>query len=127
MRIDLKNKEDLSCLCECMLSDTGYWACLGNDTEDYQKTEIKIKQSGKTPYIEDVLSEMLLERKPITIWETEEDGELGQEHDLTIELLTQGVETAVVEGYWDGDMDSLDGEAGDIILQLSLLKDIVYG
>ena len=47
--------------------------------------------------------------------------------ELTLEKLVRGMQLAVEQNYWDGDIDSLDGEAGDIIFQMALFDEIVFG
>jgi hypothetical protein len=34
---------------------------------------------------------------------------------------------ALEQNHWDGDIDSLDGEVGDVIFQFALFDEIVFG
>ena len=47
--------------------------------------------------------------------------------DLTLDKLLNGIKLAIENKYWDGDMDTIDGEVGDIIFQYVLFNEIVFG
>lgn len=47
--------------------------------------------------------------------------------DLTLEKLLNGIKLAIENKYWDGDIDTIDGEVGDIIFQYALFNKIIYG
>jgi hypothetical protein len=46
---------------------------------------------------------------------------------LTLNDLLKGIKLTIENGYWDGDLDTIDGQVGDIIFQYALFDEIVYG
>lgn len=98
----------------------GYWACINNDTEAWKKTSDSMND-GHT--FEDVLFEILKNGQSVELIDVEDDEEVWE---LTMEKLVHGMQLAVEQNYWDGDMDNLDGEVGDIIFQMGLFEEIVF-
>lgn len=47
--------------------------------------------------------------------------------ELTLAKLLRGIQMAMDNDYWDGDVDELDGSIGDIIFQYALFDDITFG
>jgi hypothetical protein len=56
--------------------------------------------------------------------DVEDDEEVWE---LTIDKLLNGIKLTIEGGYWNGQIDDIDGEVGDIIFQMSLFGEIVYG
>ena len=58
------------------------------------------------------------------MYDAEDDSEVWQ---LTLDKLNKGIQMALDYNRWNGDMDSIDGEVGDVIFQFALFGEIVYG
>ena len=50
-----------------------------------------------------------------------------EDYNLTLDRLLNGIKLTIEKKYWNGNMDDIDGEVGDIIFQMSLFDDIVFG
>ena len=46
---------------------------------------------------------------------------------LTLANLLKGIKLTIEHGFWNGKLDDIDGEVGDIIFQYALFDEIVYG
>lgn len=99
----------------------GYWACIDNDTEERNKTSDSMDDDHT---FEDVFFEILKNGQAVELIDVENDEEVWE---LTLEKLIHGMRMAVEQNYWDGAIDSLDGEVGDIIFQMALFGQIVFG
>lgn len=99
----------------------GYWACIDNDTEVWNQMSDSMDDDHT---FEDVFFEILKSGQAVELIDVEDDEEVWE---LTLEKLVQGMRLAVEQNYWNGDMDNLDGEVGDIIFQMGLFEEIVYG
>ena len=73
---------------------------------------------------EDVFFEILDNGNAVHLIDVEDDEEVWE---LTKEKLIHGMQLAIDNGDWDGDVDSLDGEIGDMIFQYALFDEIVFG
>jgi hypothetical protein len=100
--------------------DIGYWACINNDTEVWDDTSESMPEDST---FEDVFFEVLKRGHAIQLLDVEDD----DVWDLTLDKLINGIKLTIETGYWDGDFDNLDGEIGDIIFQMALFGDVVYG
>ncbi len=101
--------------------DIGYWACINNDTNEWDDARTELPK-GST--FEDIMYHILKKGETIIMWDTEDDEEVWE---LTLDKLLNGIKLAIEQKYWDGDIDTIDGEVGDIIFQMSLFGEIVYG
>lgn len=101
--------------------DIGYWACINNDTNEWWDARSELPK-GST--FEDLMYHILKKGESILIMDAEDDEE---EWDLTLDKLLNGIKLAIEQKYWDGDIDTIDGEVGDIIFQMALFNEIVYG
>lgn len=99
----------------------GYWACIDNDTKAWNKMSDSMDDDHT---FEDVFFEVLKNGQAVELIDVEDDEEVWE---LTMEKLVHGMQLAVEQNYWGGDIDSLDGEVGDIIFQMALFGQIVYG
>lgn len=113
--------EDIVDIISSAVYDIGYWACIDNTTEHWKQ----ISSSLPTDHtFEDVFWAVLKNGKSIIIEDAEDD---DGPWELTIDKLMNGIKLAVENKYWDGDVDNIDGEIGDIIFQYALFDSIVYG
>lgn len=101
--------------------DIGYWACIDNDTEVWRKTSDSLDDDHT---FEDVFFEILKNGQAVELIDVEDAEEVWE---LTLDKLVHGMQLAVEQNYWDGDIDNLDGEVGDIIFQFALFDEIVFG
>ena len=115
------NDDDLISVISSAVYDIGYWSCIDNDTNIWNKTSDSM---DKDHTFEDVFFAVLKDGYAIELIDVEDDDEVWE---LTLEKLVNGMRLAVEQGHWDGDIDSLDGEIGDIIFQMALFEEIVFG
>lgn len=101
--------------------DIGYWACIDNTTEDWQRVSTALPTDHT---FEDVMWTLLKTGQSVVIYDVEDDEEVWE---LTLEKLLNGIQLTLENKYWNGDIDEIDGEVGDIIFQMSLFGSIVYG
>lgn len=97
----------------------GYWACLDNTTPEF-KNEPK-----DTPT--DVWCWQLLKEGKSLRFIDAEDVDEGETWWLTLQMLLNGIGSAIAKGYWDGDMDNVDGDVADSIFQFAMFGDVAYG
>lgn len=115
------SSEDIIDIISSAIYDIGYWACINNDSEIWKSTSNSLPEDRT---FEDVFFTILKNGHAVELLDAEdEDGPW----ELTMEKLLHGIQLAIDNGNWDGDMDTIDGEVGDIIFQYALFDDIVYG
>ena len=100
--------------------DIGYWACINNDTEEWDDARNEIPDGT----FEDRMYYLLENGHEIEMFDTEDPDEVWY---LTLDKLLNGIKLAIQNGYWNGKIDDIDGEVGDIIFQYALFSEIVYG
>jgi hypothetical protein len=113
--------EDLVDIISSAIYDIGYWSCIDNDTDVWHQTSNSMDEDST---FEDVFFEILDNGNAVCLIDVEDDEEVWE---MTKEKLIHGMQLAINDGYWDGDMDSLDGAVGDIIFQYALFNEIVFG
>lgn len=101
--------------------DIGYWCIIDNDTEIWHKTSDSLDDDHT---FEDVFFEILKNGQAVELIDVEDTDEVWE---LTLEKLINGIKLTIEQNYWDGDFDKIDGEVGDIIFQMALFDEIVYG
>ena len=101
--------------------DIGYWACIDNTTENWQRVSLTLPSDHT---FEDVMWTLLKTGQSVHIEDAEDsDGPW----DLTLNKLLNGIKLTVEHGFWNGKLDDIDGEVGDIIFQYALFGEIVFG
>lgn len=115
------NDEAMIDIISSSVYDIGYWACINNDTNEWWDARSELPE-GST--FEDLMYHILKKGESILIMDVEDDEE---EWDLTLDKLLNGIKLAIEQKYWDGDIDTIDGEVGDIVFQMALFGEIVYG
>lgn len=101
--------------------DVGYWGGI-HDTDEYYAARDELSKEDRT--YEDILYHMLKKGDKILMYDAEDEFETW---DLTLDKLLNGIRLAIENGYWNGKIDDIDGEIGDIIFQYALFEEIVYG
>ena len=102
--------------------DIGYWAMINNDTDIWNVISESMDDDAT---FEDVFYAILKSGNVVQLI----DNEYGSDDvwDMTLDKLLNGIKLAIQKGYWNGKLDDIDGEVGDIIFQYGLFSDIVYG
>ena len=113
--------QDLIDIISSAVYDIGYWGCIDNTTEDWERVALALP-SDRT--FEDVMWTLLKTGQCIRILDAEDD---DGPWELTLDKLINGIKLAIEKKYWNGNMDEIDGEIGDIVFQCALFNEIVYG
>ena len=112
--------EDVLDIISSAVYDIGYWACINNDTEKWDEARKEIPDGT----FEDRMYYLLENGHEIEMFDTEDPDEVWH---LTLDKLLNGIKLAIQNGYWNGKIDDIDGEVGDIVFQYGLFSEIVYG
>jgi hypothetical protein len=115
------NDEDMVDIISSAVYDIGYWACIDNTTEDWQRVSSSLPSDST---FEDVIWALLKTGNSLRIEDVEDD---DGPWDLTLDKLINGITLTIQNGFWNGKLDDIDGEVGDIIFQYALFGEIVYG
>ena len=135
-------KEDVVDILSSAMDGIGYWGRIVPNTEQYKEAKKWIRETEEPDYeicYEEVIAQMLFDGKSVTVRDIEDD----QESWLSLSNLARGIQTAFREGYyssynwlipdgggsnkWHLEPDQIDAEVADVIIQLSVLGEIVYG
>jgi hypothetical protein len=100
--------------------DISYWGGVDNDTVAWDDARNELPDGT----FEDRMYHILKAGHSVEIFDVEDTDEVWH---LTLEKLLNGIKLAIQNGYWNGKIDDIDGEVGDIIFQYALFEDIVYG
>ena len=113
------NKDDIEDIISVMFQSFNPYFMLDNTTDDWKK----IKESlPKYTTIEEITRVMFESGYAIKIIDVED----GTDYYMTRGTFEHGVQKAIDEEYWDGDIDTADSEIGYAILQFSLFNEILY-
>ena len=113
--------EDIVDIISSAVYDIGYWACIDNTSENWQRISSSLPSDST---FEDVMFNLMKDGCGVNILDVEdEDGPWN----LTLEKLLNGIKLSIQNGFWNGKLDDIDGEVGDMIFQYSLFNEIVYG
>ena len=135
-------KEDVVDILSSAMDGIGYWGRIVPNNEQYKEAKKWIRENEEPDYeicYEEVVAQMLFNGKSVTVQEIEDDKESW----LSLSNLSYGIQKAFQEGYYssynwlvpDGDgfgkwhleTSQIDAEVADVIIQLSVLGEIVYG
>ena len=114
------NEDDMVDIISSAVYDIGYWAVIDNDNDVWNSTSDALPNDRT---FEDVFWSILKSGKSVTMFDAEDDGEAWE---LTLDKLCKGIQMAIENNRWDGDLDTIDGIVGDVIFQYALFEDIVY-
>ena len=101
--------------------DIGYWGCVDDERNEWYEARSELPK-GST--FEDLMYHILKKGERVLIFDAEDEDEWW---DLTLDSLLNGIKLTIENGYWNGDIDDIDGQVGDIIFQYALFKEIVFG
>jgi hypothetical protein len=113
--------EDMVDIISAAIYDINYWAVIDNTTDDWKRVSESLP---KNHTFEDVMWTLLKTGGVIYLEDAENDDEI---YELTLNNLLNGIKLTIEQKYWDGDIDTIDGEIGDIIFQMALFDQIVFG
>lgn len=124
-KVELTDEDVKDIVVTALEGGVGYWACLDN-------TGAEFSEAPGDEAVSETVGRLLLEGKTVWFCDAEDEGEVFS---LTLEKLKKGIGLFVTEGYdiygaFDGDkvdMFDIDADRADIIFQLAMLGDIVYG
>lgn len=114
------NKDDVEDIISVMFQSFNPYFMLDNTIEDWKKVKASLPKDAT---IEEIARAVFESDLAIKIIDVEDE----TEYYMTKNMFESGVQQAVDELYWDGDMDTIDAEVGDAILQFALFDDIIYG
>ena len=101
--------------------DISYWGGVDNDANEWWDAR---SEMPKDSTFEDLMYHILKKGEKVILFDVEDEDETWY---LTLEKLLNGIKLTIGNGYWNGKIDDIDGEVGDIIFQYSLFSEIVYG
>ena len=135
-------KEDVVDILSSAMDGIGYWGRIVPNNEQYKEAKKWIRENEEPDYeicYEEVIAQMLFDGKSVAVRDIEDDKESW----LSLSNLSYGIQKAFQEGYYssynwlvpDGDgfgkwhleTSQIDAEVADVIIQLSVLGEIVYG
>lgn len=101
--------------------DIGYWGCIDDDANEWWDARAELYEDST---FEDLMYYILKKGDKVIIFDVEDEEEVWY---LTLDKLLNGIKLTIENGYWNGKLDDIDGEVGDIIFQHALFNEIVYG
>ena len=117
---DFSDEDIFDIICSAVY-DIKYWAVIDNDTEVWNTTSDSLDEDHT---FEDVFVTILKNGNSVQLIDVEDSDEVW---DLTLDKLLNGIKLAIQNGYWNGRIDDIDGEVGDIIFQYALFNEITFG
>lgn len=138
-------KEDVVDILSSAIGGISYWGEIVPNDRQYEKVEKWLRENAEPDYddgeicYEEIIAQILFDGKSVTVRDIEDDKESW----LSLSNLARGIQTAFREGYYssynwlvpDGDGSNkwhlepcqIDAEVADVIIQLAVLGEIVYG
>ena len=135
-------KEDVVDILSSAMDGIGYWGRIVPNNEQYKEAKKWIRENEEPDYeicYEEVIAQMLFDGKSVAVRDIEDDKESW----LSLSNLARGIQTAFREGYYssynwlvpDGDgfgewhleTSQIDSEVSDVIIQLAVCGEVVYG
>ena len=135
-------KEDVVDILSSAMDGIGYWGRIVPNNEQYKEAKKWIRENEEPDYAicyEEVIAQTLFDGKSVAIRDIEDDKESW----LSLSNLSYGIRKAFQEGYysdynwlvpdgggsnkWHLEPDQIDAEVADVIIQLAVLGDVVYG
>jgi uncharacterized Zn ribbon protein len=101
--------------------DISYWGGIDDDANEWWDARAELCDDST---FEDLMYYILKKGDKVLIFDVEDKEEIWY---LTLDKLLKGIKLTIENGYWNGKIDDIDGEVGDIIFQHALFNEIVYG
>jgi hypothetical protein len=115
------SEEDMIDIISSAVYDIGHWGCIDNDRNEWWGARSELPKDST---FEDLMYHILKKNERVLVLDVEDEDEWWE---LTLDKLLNGIKLSIENKYWDGDIDTIDGEVGDIIFQYALFNEIVYG
>lgn len=135
-------KEDVVDILSSAMDGIGYWGRIVPNNEQYKEAKKWIRENSEPDYeicYEEVIAQMLFDGKSVAVRDIED----GQESWLSLSNLSYGIRKAFQEGYysdynwlvpdgggsnkWHLETSQIDSEVSDVIIQLAVWGEVVYG
>ena len=135
-------KEDVVDILSSAIDGIYYWGRIVLNNEQYKEAKKWIRENEEPDYeicYEEVIAQILFDGKSVTVRDIEGD----QESWLSLSNLSYGIRKAFQEGYysdynwlvpdgggsnkWHLEPDQIDAEVADVIIQLAVWGEVVYG
>ena len=135
-------KEDVVDILSSAIDGIYYWGRIVPNNEQYKEAKKWIRENEEPDYeicYEEVIAQILFDGKSVTVRDIEGD----QESWLSFSNLSYGIRKAFQEGYysdynwlvpdgggsnkWHLEPDQIDAEVADVIIQLAVWGEVVYG
>ena len=138
-------KEDVVDILSSAIGGIGYWGEIVPNDRQYEETKRWLLENAEPDYddgeicYEEVIAQILFDGKSVTVRDSEDDKESW----LSLSNLAQGIQTAFREGYYSGynwlvpdgdgfgewhlETSQIDSEVSDVIIQLAVFGQVVYG
>ena len=135
-------KEDVVDILSSAMDGIGYWGRIVPNNEQYKEAKKWIRENEEPDYeicYDEVIAQMLFDGKSVTIRDIEDDKESW----LSLSNLSYGIRKAFQEGYysdynwlvpdgggsnkWHLEPDQIDAEVADVIIQLAVFGEVIYG
>ena len=135
-------KEDVVDILSSAIDGIYYWGRIVPNNEQYKEAKKWIRENEEPDYeicYEEVIAQILFDGKSVTVRDIEGD----QESWLSLSNLSYGIRKAFQEGYysdynwlvpdgggsnkWHLEPDQIDAEVADVIIQLAVWDEVVYG
>lgn len=138
-------KEDVVDILSSAIGGISYWGEIVPNDRQYEKAKRWLLENAEPDYddgeicYEEVVAQILFDGKSVTVRDSEDDKESW----FSLSNLSYGIQKAFQGGYYsdynwlvpDGDGSNkwhlepyqIDAEVADVIIQLSVLGEIVYG
>ena len=138
-------KEDVVDILSSAIGGIGYWGEIAPNDRQYEEAKKWLRENAEPEYddgeicYEEIIAQILFDGKSVTVRDIED----GEESWLSLSNLSQGIQIAFREGYyssynwlvpngdgfgkWHLETSQIDAEVADVIIQLAVLGDVVYG
>ena len=135
-------KEDVVDILSSAMDGIGYWGRIVPNNEQYKEAKKWIRENEEPDYeicYEEVIAQMLFDGKSVAVRDIEDDKESW----LSLSNLSYGIRKAFQEGYysdynwlvpdgggsnkWHLEPDQIDAEVADVIIQLAVFGEVIYG
>ena len=138
-------KEDVVDILSSAIGGIDYWGELVPNDRQYEEARKWLRKNAEPEYddgeicYEEIIAQILFDGKSVTVRDIED----GKESWLSLSNLARGIQTAFREGYyssynwlvpygdgfgeWHLETSQIDAEVSDIIIQLAVWGEVVYG
>ena len=124
VKVSLTEEDVSDLVITALCGGIGYWACLDNSTPEFEAM-------SEEDYTDEWTAKILLNGGEVLLLE---EPDRKERFVLTLEKLLHGIALYIEKGYdhygifgSEVDMGCCDSECADMIVQLALFDDIVYG